>query len=197
MNVKIMGVTQVVNNLRRANQALDRELKKSMVKASIFMKDYIKEKKLKGQVLKRRTGRLAGSIGYKVDKIGTEWRGVVGSNVLYSAIHERPTAEERTIRPKHAQYLTIPIGEALTPAGVLRQPATEWKNTFIQRSRSGNLIIFQRRETKITPLFVLKKSVTLPYRPYIGPTLKETKDRVMDILGDAVSIAVKFANKGG
>jgi len=88
VNVKIEGVTKVVNNLARVKPILRQERKKAVTQASVYLMNYVQRNKLSGQVLKRRTGRLAGSIGYKVEEAGNTFSGRVGSPVEYSAIHE-------------------------------------------------------------------------------------------------------------
>jgi hypothetical protein len=71
-----------------------------------------------------------------------------------------------TITAKHAKYLTIPLNAALNSHGIpLRSKARDWDNTFIARTKRGNLIIFQRNTGgKVTPLYLLRKSVTLRAR---------------------------------
>lgn len=73
-----------------------------------------------------------------------------------------------TITPTRAQYLTVPLTPALNSRGLpLRASAREWDNTFIATSKRGNLIIFQKGPGRsITPLYLLKKSVTI--RPRLG-----------------------------
>lgn len=79
-------------------------------------------------------------------------------------VHERGA----TIRAKAGGYLTIPLPAALDSRGVpLRKRARDWDNTFVARSKRGNLIIFQKKGRKnIRPLYVLKTSVRL--RPRLG-----------------------------
>ncbi len=48
----------------------------------------------------------------------------------------------------------------------MRQRARDWDNTFVQRSRRGNLLIFQRNGPNITPLYLLKPSVRI--QPRLG-----------------------------
>lgn len=73
-----------------------------------------------------------------------------------------------TIRAKSAGYLTIPLPAAMDARGVpLRKRAREWENTFVARSRKGNLLIFQKRgRDNIVPLYLLKTEVTI--RPRLG-----------------------------
>lgn len=79
----------------------------------------------------------------------------------YMAIHETGG----TITPKRSKYLTIPLPAALDKRGMpIHSSARDWPNTFVQRSKRGNLLIFQKRGTQIVPLYVLKSSVFLPAR---------------------------------
>ncbi len=70
-----------------------------------------------------------------------------------------------TITAKRSQYLTIPLPAALDAQGVpLKKRARDWENTFVKKSKNGNLIIFQKNGSGITPLYLLRKSVTIPKR---------------------------------
>ena len=72
-----------------------------------------------------------------------------------------------SIRPRRSRFLTIPLPAAMNSRGQpLRQRARDWDNTFVQRSRRGNLLIFQRNGPNITPLYLLKPSVRI--RPRLG-----------------------------
>lgn len=73
-----------------------------------------------------------------------------------------------TITAKRAKFLTIPLPAAMDAQGVpLKRRARDWDNTFVARSRAGNLIIFQRRTGgRITPLYLLKRSIKI--RPRLG-----------------------------
>ena len=195
--MKMEGAVKVMQNLERVSREIQQQKKVTMAKAGVYIMNYIQRNKLSGQVLKRRTGRLAGSFKYKVEEYGRYVSVRVGSNLIYSAIHERHSKEERTIRAKNGRYLTIPIskqygGGAVTTTGVVRKPARQWEDTFVAMSKKGNLIIFQNKgNNKIVPLFVLKEEVTLPYRPYVRPSLNETKDRVVAMTGEMVSMAIR------
>lgn len=80
-----------------------------------------------------------------------------------------------TIRPRSAEYLTIPLPAAMDGRGVpRRRSAREWRDTFVARSRRGNLLIFQRRGTEIVPLYLLRREVQLPAR--LG--FQETADKI-------------------
>ncbi len=93
------------------------------------------------------------------------------------SVHERGA----TIRAKRAQFLTIPLPAALDARGIPRRPnARAWENTFVQRSKRGNLLIFQRRAGGIVPLYLLKRSVTLPPRLQAQESLEAGRDFFID-----------------
>ena len=97
-----------------------------------------------------------------------------------AAVHERGA----TIRPKKAQYLTIPLPPALDSRGVPILPrARDWQDTFIIRSKKGNLLIVRKKGDGIEPLYVLKKSVVIPKR--LG--FEEAFDSGLDLLADTIA----------
>lgn len=123
----------------------------------------VAEHYLSGQSLKRRSGELAREVdGWMVAPL----EGVVG-------IRENSTVEkykwllgdeEKTIFPRRARALTIPIGEALTGAGVPRfeSAADAERELGVQlfRPRGKNVLGYVRgKRGKFRPLFVLAKSV--------------------------------------
>jgi phage gpG-like protein len=85
-----------------------------------------------------------------------------GANVPYARIHH----EGGVIRPKTAKYLAIP----LTPKAKQFRPRQYPGETFIKKG-----VIFGKDGEKLTPLYALKKQVTIPARPYMlldGPDRK-------------------------
>ena len=189
VEVKVEGVEKVSQTMKKFRSDLKGENFKKMTEASVYLMNYVQRNKLSGQVLKRRTGRLVGGMGYTVKDEYGNIVGRVGDKVVYAAIHETGG----TIRPKTAKFLTIPLAAALTPAGVLRKPARQWNNTYV----AGGIIWQAKEKGQMSiPLFVLKRSVTIPARPYMGPALEETKEHIFKILGQAVETAVTIANRG-
>jgi hypothetical protein len=85
------------------------------------------------------------------------------------------------IRVKRAKYLTIPLPPALDKRGVpKKKSAREWNNTFVRKSKKGNLLIFQKRGRNIVPLYVLKKEVRIPARLNMKRSLLSHKDYFID-----------------
>jgi hypothetical protein len=122
------------------------------------------------KTLSKRSGALTASIEKSVRITGTTFGDLQGhiSAAFPGIVHEFGA----TIRPKKGKYLTVPLPAALDQRGIpYRRSARDWDNTFVARSKKGNLIIFQRRGTQITPLYVLKTSVKIPARLGMGETL--------------------------
>lgn len=112
--------------------------------------------------LSRRTGKGVKSIrdSVKVEEKLNDIVGYIGGE-FYLRTHEFGAV----IRAKRSKYLTIPLPSALDSRGVPLKPrARDWANTFIKKSKRGNLLIFQKRGREIIPLYVLKKSVRIPAR---------------------------------
>jgi hypothetical protein len=124
------------------------------------------------KTLSMRSGALVADIEKSVavtgDRIGNI-EGTIGSTLPYARIQEYGG----TIYPKHAKFLAIPLTAALDSRGVpLRQGPRFWQNTFVAKSKAGNLLIFQRRGKDIIPLYVLKDKVTIPARLGLGATIR-------------------------
>lgn len=96
------------------------------------------------------------------------------------------------IRARNARFLTIPLPAAMDSRGVpLRRRARDWDNTFVQRSRNGNLLIFQRQPGGIIPLYLLKPEVEIRPRLGMGNTLEGElgffETRALDAIERALS----------
>lgn len=115
---------------------------------------------LSGQALKRRTGSLARAVEGWTEG---DFDGVVGvrENAAVDKYKWLLGDEQYTIRPKNAKFLTIPIGENLTGAGVARfsSPRQAPDGFFVKTK--GKLLFGYKKGTrgKFRPLFVLVKSV--------------------------------------
>lgn len=145
--------------------------------------------------LNRRSGRLMKSLRVRVfpgSKTIEQVAGEIGTQSPYAGVHEYGA----TIRPKRSKYLAIPLPAALDSRGVpKRRGPRSWKNTFVAKSKAGNLIIFQRRRgvKGIIPLYVLKKEVTIPPRLGLGDTITRGipvfQDRLFDKLVEQMLVS--------
>ena len=137
-------------------------------------------KRLSGAVLKERTGRLKGSLAVEADNnsvaISAGGRGPKGDVVRYAGVHDKGG----TIRPSTKKFLTIPFpggpADTRTP-----KRAGDFTNTFVAKG-----IIFQKRGKKeALPLFILKRQVKIPKRPYMffeDSDVNYLKDSIQDYI---------------
>jgi hypothetical protein len=140
--------------------------------------------------LSKRSGALTNAILGSVQVSGTVFdqiQGQIGApGIPYASIQEFGG----TIHAK-GKLLTIPLPAALDSRGVpLKASAREWKNTFVAKSKKGNLIIFQKVGSTIIPLYVLKSQVTIPPRLGLGKTIQAGLPYFVDHAADAVVAAV-------
>lgn len=141
----------------------------------------------KGQ-LAQRSGDMISGIENSVKVIGS------GLNNL-SAFIEGPAIHEfgGTIRPRRSQYLAIPLPPALDSRGLpLRISPREWPNTFVLKSRKGNLLIVRRTANGIEPLYVLKRSVKIPPRLGLEDVLNQAVDPFQNKLFNAITRALSL-----
>lgn len=123
------------------------------------------------------TGRLASDWSHILESSGPD-EGIlrVGTRVKYARIHEFGG----TIRPVRATALTVPfpgnVG-AYPPARELwHSGLTFIKNNVIYlRDRSGN------KNIKPIPIYILKKSVNMPARPYVAWVLTVYGPKIRDM----------------
>jgi phage gpG-like protein len=131
------------------------------------------------RALKRRTGALARSARTELATTARpEARSMIGRGAPYAKIHETGG----TITPRRRQFLTVPLRNALTAAGVTRQaaklergssgfrtrgtvPGAASRDTFIFSAVGGRrLIAVERKGGGVLPLYILRKRVTIPAR---------------------------------
>lgn len=125
-----------------------------------------------GANLYRRSGRGLKAMKKTIAVTGTSLRDLTGTieAVDYMVIQETGA----TVTAKRSGFLTIPLPAVLDSRGIpKRSSARDWKNTFVQRSKKGNLLIFRRRGKTITPLYVLKKRVKIPPRLKLQQTFDQ------------------------
>lgn len=135
--------------------------------------------------LSKRSGRLLASLADSGVVIGASSNPIEVSYKLdgIAAVHERGA----TITPKRAKWLTVPLPAALNANGTPKRPsARDWQNTFIIRSKRGNLLIVQRSGRGIIPLYVLKKKVVILKRLAFEEAFTAGKDFLADQIAKEV-----------
>ncbi len=151
---------KVISELRGMGQAVLDACSVGLAKGVKFAAGKVSAEYLSGQSLKRRSGRLAaavdgwmagpmeGVVGVRPDSAVEKYKWLLGD-------------ESKTITPKRAKFLTIPIGENLTGAGVAKfsSPRQVPEGFFVN---TGGRLLFgykKGKKGKFRALFVLVKSV--------------------------------------
>jgi hypothetical protein len=155
----------------------------------------------KDNTLATRTGALKRSIRSMPPKIagdGTQVVGQVFAGARYAVTHMGPKGSTFTIRGK--PWLTIPMmwipesARALAAkSGAIRGGARSdaFSDTFIRKSKRGNLIIFGQAayqkgakagqaHGKVVPLFLLRRSVKVKRRVWLDVILKNAGENLVD-----------------
>jgi len=140
--------------VRAASTGLAKGVK---IAASCIVRDF-----LTGQALKRRTGTMA--------RVVTGWlaeplHGVVGipDNSPVDRYAWLLGDERKTIVPTKSKFLTIPIGENLTAAGVAKYTSPRQVPDGFFVNTNGRLLFGRKngKRGKFRALFLLVKSVTI------------------------------------
>lgn len=175
--------------------------------ASLMESSYLKTERLTGGTtstqLHTRTGALRASVRpLSVNRSSTIIQAGISFGTQYASTHVGKRGTVTTIRPKGHPYLAIPLPAAKTRSGVAKgQPEVSWQgeerpnspfgDTFIAKSKKGNLIIFGksiqtkdvnwgRTKGKIVPLFVLKREVKIPVRIPIEGIQERLVDSIVE-----------------
>lgn len=106
----------------------------------------------------------------------------VGSNVPYAKIHEIGGK----ISAKKAKALTVPLNKKARKMAAGVRSVRELDLVFIKRKGKPPLLAKSHggKQARIEPLFILKKSVRIPRRPYMVPTLARHKEDLKNIYAE-------------
>lgn len=191
---------------------LVKELTTVFALASRIESSYLKTERLTGGTSPTKLGTRTGALRASVRPISVNRSSIVNiDNVIQSGVsfgtryaktHIGRRGTVTTIRPKGHPYLAIPLPAARTRAGVAKgQPEVSWQgeqrpnspfgDTFIAKSKRGNLIIFGktiqtkgvnwgRTKGKVIPLFVLKHEVKIPVRIPIEGIYERLEDTIKE-----------------
>ena len=159
LDIIINGAKEVAEKLQQAAEKSAVAMRKGLKRSAIIIEGEAKRIIYAGHPdhLKGDKGRLRGSITHQVDESGLTAK--IGSNVIYARIHELGGV----IKPKGHPFLAIPM------PGVKGSPrdhddlhlATSLKGQYMLMTNDG--------EVK----YLLRRSVTIPARPYLKPAFEE------------------------
>jgi hypothetical protein len=135
---------------------------------------------------RRRTGALARSYTHEVTLSADNVILDVGLIRPEEKVLEYALTQEfgATIEPREADWLTIPLPDALTEAGVPRGTARDFEDTFFHETDDGNLYLMQRRGDEVVALFKLVKSVTVPARPALEPARQRFEPELIERIAE-------------
>ena len=181
------------NVARILETTLPRRAKQIITTAAVELESEVKANQRKAG-LHRRTGSLFNRTNARA-KFGLstlESEIELTVDVPYARIHEHGG----TITPKRSRYLTIPLDAAKTQdraQGATRAGARFWPNTYVRRSKAGNLLIFSQTGE---PLFLLKQRVTIPARPYVAPAIAKIRKSLRADLAGMLRDVIEEAGRG-
>jgi phage gpG-like protein len=195
MAVELTGLQAVRDSLRVIPTRLFKETKE-VFSSAVLSAHRTVSGNLSGDPMESRTGLLRRSLRTEVSGGTLESLraslysagSVAGTPIVYARIHEYGG----TIQAKHAYknvpggpYLNIPVGENLTPAGVMRKSARDVFNDggYIARFRSGKYGVFLEGDL----MFVLVNKVEIPAR--LG-MIKASEDEIPGLLDKLRRIAI-------
>jgi hypothetical protein len=144
---------------------------------------HIARTRLSGSDLKARTGMLRREIAGWMLGSGAAVVGVPDSSPArdYAWLLGSQT---KTITPKNAKRLAIPLAAALTASGVPRYPEgpRSVKGLFYMRTAGGTelLVRSKGKRGRIEALFVLKKSVTIEASGALPEGVKERRPQIKE-----------------
>ena len=147
---------------------------------------------ISGRTLKNRSGQYARSITSTIEQQGPVVRGSIGTTFVGANLQEYGG----TVSPKSKKWLTIPVGAALTGAGVKRfdAPTALRSGAFFPTKAGGRFVPMIARRSgpgikaarqagfSLVSLFTLKQSVTIPARPIWGPALERARQALPALL---------------
>ena len=192
-NETLKDVAQQLRKLsaRGLMDALERAAFEYALEAEAHAKDLMTTK------LKPRTGRLRASVNADVRRTGSSVKIVLRAGhekkVPYAATHEFG----ETITAPSGKALRLPLPRALTARGVDRFPPplrqTGGDQFFFKKSKKGEPLLWNKKDNK--PWYILKKSVTIPARPTMGPTFDRLEKQLIPELRSVIESAVEAGDK--
>ena len=182
---------KTVAELGGLGDAVSRACGTGLQKAAKFAAGHVVKNYLSGQALKTRTGMLKKAVdGWPV----SDTEAIVGVRP-HQGVNKYAWLlgdESRTIVPRNAKFLTIPIGENLTGAGVARfSSPRQVPGGFFVKSH-GRLLFGYKvgKKGKFRALFTLVKSVFVQGTGALADGVLESTDDMTGIIQDEVGKAI-------
>lgn len=193
-NLSIRGDKQLSVRLGRLSPAIRQAARRHLAVIGENLTTYGKTEAWAESGLQVRTGDLRRSMApmpVEENQHGLRGGMVAGQGLAYGPIQDMGGI----VRAKNATYLTIPLDEAKTPAGVARFSAGDAEaagyRTFVR-----NHIIFGIKDGILYPLFFLVPSVTIPATHFAGRILAPNKAMIERELREAIKEGIHESKLG-
>ena len=185
------GYNRIVEQLGSMGQAICAAISQGLADAVGIAANNVSENYLTNQALKKRTGNLAKAVDGWMDG---PMEGIVGvrPNSAVDRYKWLLGDEQMTIRPRNAKFLCIPIGENLTPSGVVRFPSPRQVDDGFFVKTNGRLL-FGRKQGKrgrFRPLFTLVKEVLVQGSGALADGVMESTDNMTVAIQRRINKAV-------
>lgn len=112
MTMQIIGAERVSLHFRTIADGVSAKLQKTMQAVATDVSAYVKDNKLAGQVLNRRTGRLSRSIFGRTSSSADSVSAEIGTNVVYAKVHEFGFQGTVSV-PAHERMQTMAFGRSI------------------------------------------------------------------------------------
>jgi len=136
----IVGAEQVVTHLNEVHPRVFGLVRQAVEAEAINLMRYVKESKLTGQVLKTQTGTLRRSINYALTIADQGMTAVVGTNLVYAAIHEYGgVTRAHVITARNKKALAFQAGGQTIVRRSVQHPGSKMpERSFLRASLSDN-----------------------------------------------------------
>jgi phage gpG-like protein len=139
IEVHVLGKKELIDKLRNIGPQLTSAITDEMRTQMTMLADYVRIKKLSGDPLHRRTGRLSRSVSGQASAVSkTRVVGTIGSKgVPYAAVHELGGTY---MVPQHERQLTMVFGRPVMPRTIVvkAHDVTFPKRAFLKPSLDEN-----------------------------------------------------------
>lgn len=202
--ITIKGGDELQRFLDKLPEGMYDAAKTSFARAAIAAHAKVTARIQNGTPMFRRTGNLARSMNFSVSggTLGSlnaavfSSSTVSGSPVIYAPIHEiggTVRAKNAYARVPGGPYLNIPTSANKTASGVQRLSAREVfaNGGKVIKSKKGNYLVFGKTARGFEPMFILKKSVTIPARLQMRETVLGEVPGLISSLDDLLQKALR------
>ena len=201
LTVNVDGAAAIQAQFARGPAAVDTAALASMRRIARRLHKDVHDTRISGQMLGVRTGTTRRALFQRVFVQGDTATAVVGVDGK-QAPGARANEFGATIRPTRGQYLTVPIGEALTPKGVARftaraliqnPAAVGYVGSFVAKE----IIFGKKANGTIEPLFALKRQVVLKKVGYLEAARNDMDTWLPEETKELLEAAVTVLGGGG